>query len=458
MRRTLTKAALILLVLTLLLSGCSQDYKVEGGPSADAEVSYNGGLAVKKGDYLFFINGISTISADNNYGTPVKGSIVRMNLSDPDDKVIVVPKVVLSSYGYGGFYIFGGKIYYTSPSIEKDKDGHRLSTYLDYFSVNLDGSGNKKIMHTISNSFAYKFFEHNNKVYIVYIDSTNQKVYNVDAESGARKVILDGYTGTPILGDDNYVYYTEAVYKDEDLKTTYTYNKFKRVSFTGGTAEDIKFSGGETIAADKYSITLSDVKVFEGETTVYYTKKSGTDKPEFIDLPEPHLFSFTIGEATDKKLLASSSTNSFDFTERYYLSPTSFFGVYGGNIWYVQANHGEDPHDPTLPTLNAVELMPKPSKILEVEGDDFYYLDSSNKLFKKQFKGDGVVPSKPGDEVYKDIGFDTSKLSPEFIGGYVYFFSSGGDYSGYTYRYKLDGTEEEAQLISIIADEDKKEE
>ena len=60
-----------------------------------------------------------------------------------------------------------------------------------------------------------------------------------------------------------------------------------------------------------------------------------------------HLFSFTLGDQIDKKLLASSSTNSFDYTERYYLSPTSFFGVYNSNIWFVQATYGEDPHDLT---------------------------------------------------------------------------------------------------------------
>ena len=65
-------------------------------------------------------------------------------------------------------------------------------------------------------------------------------MYNVDAQNGTRRVILEDYTGTPILGDDNYVYYTKAVYKDEDLKTTYTYNLFKRISFIGGEEEDIK--------------------------------------------------------------------------------------------------------------------------------------------------------------------------------------------------------------------------
>jgi hypothetical protein len=103
-----------------------------------------------------------------------------------------------------------------------------------------------------------------------------------------------------------------------------------------------------------------------------------------------------------------------------------------------------------------MELMPKPSQILHVDGDYFYYLDSNNNLFKKKFKGEGVSLA-PGEEVFKEIKLDTSRLMPQFIGGYVYFFSSGDDYSGYVYRYKLDGSEEEAELVSILADEDKKE-
>lgn len=451
MFKTFTKITLFLLSLSfMLLSGCSGDsnYRVEGGPLPTAVVTSNGGLVVKKGDFIYFINGISTTSADNTFGKAVKGSIMRMDINNPTDKVIVVPKVVLSSYEDGGFYIFGNKIYYTSPSLEKDKNANILTNYLDYFSVNLDGSGTKKIMTTISNSNPYKFFEKDGNVYVIYIDSSAGKIILVNADNGNKTTILENYTNTPILAQDGYVYYNEAIYKDEEKKTeTFTYNRLKRMDFLGGNISEIKLSDDKTITQDKFTVTLTEVKIFDNKTVLFYTKKSATDILDPIIYPEAVSFSFALGEATDELLVASSG-ETFDFTNRFYNSATSFFGVYSSNLYYVKANDG---------VLDSVLLMPNPAKILFINNDFIYYLktvDSNNILYKKQFKGAGAEQNSEGTEVLKDVSFATSGLKAELIDAVdLYFIRTDGDYLNYLYKFNIE-TGTEAELVSKIAKED----
>ena len=454
MLKTITKIALVILTFSLLLSGCSADknFKVSDGPLPTDTVSSNGGMVVQKGNFVYFINGISSTNAKNAFGEPVKGSVVRMDLTTKDT-VIVVPKVVLSSYTKGGIYIFGNKIYYTSPSVEKDKNGNRLSSYLDYFSANLDGSGTKKILTTISNSFAYKFFEKDNVVYLIYIDTTKGTIYLVNTENSSRTVVLDNYTGTPILADDGNIYFTKAVYKDENKDETFTYNRLFKISYTGGQAEEIKLADNETtITQDKFTVTLREVKIFGNDTVLYYTKRSATDIPDPITVPQA-LFCYKIGAASDFLLLANAP-GSFDFTNIIYLSEKTFIGAYGpegqqSSLYYVDC---ED--------YNPVRLMPNPSKILKIDGDYIYYLKDVNAqsvLYKKMFNvaDANFEIDREGEEVLADISFTISGLDPEIIGDYIYFVRADGDYINYMYRFNLNDSEAEAELISIIAEEDK---
>jgi hypothetical protein len=462
MFKTLAKIALFIIALSFLIfSGCAAEtkFKVSGGPDAADAVTSNGGMVVQKGDYIYYINGLSTTSSNNKFGEPVKGSIVRMNLNNPEEKVIVVPKVVLSSYNKGGFYIFGNKIYYTSPSNEKDKNGNILSSYLDFFSVNLDGSGTKKILYTVSNSFAYKFFERDNTVYLIYADTNATAVYLVNTSTGNKTKVIEKYTGTPIFAEDENIYYTRAVYKDEVKKdSTYTYNRLFRISFMGGAEEEIKYSNGDTITQNKFSVTLSEVKVFGTDTVLYYTKKSATDIPDPVIIPQGQ-YCFKLGGAADFELFATSSefilSNIVYLSEKTLLASYTPSGASTANLYWFDCSGGAANYVSKI-------LMLNPAKILAVEGDYIYYLksvDSKNVLYKKQFKGEGFEEGLiEGTELLKDVSFTTSGLSPEIISynqnDYIYFVRADGDYINYIYRFNMTaGTE--AENISIIAEEDK---
>ena len=57
----------------------------EGKELTDYEagtVSDNGGYAVVKGDYVYYINGKAESTADNAFGKVVKGALVRTKIAD----------------------------------------------------------------------------------------------------------------------------------------------------------------------------------------------------------------------------------------------------------------------------------------------------------------------------------------------------------------------------------------
>jgi hypothetical protein len=454
MRKKLAIAAILALIIIMTLQGCEgYNYFIEGGPAAADEVTNNGSMAVRKGDYIFFINGVSSTVAENEFGKPVKGSIVRFNLKNKEKK-IAVPKVVLSSYNEAGIFIFGDRIYYASPSIEKDKKGQRLSSYLDFFSTKLNGTDTKKIITLTSNSFPFKFYQSGGNVYMLYIDSGAGKIYNVDCRSGARRLVLEGYSGNPIMADDGYIYYNEIIYKDENKTQAYTYNMLKRVKYDGSGAGEIKYSGGKTITDSKYTVTINAVKVIDGKTVLFYSKKSATDISSEQTLKDPYIFSYVMGEDKDKMIMPVVS-GQFEYTNITYLTATSLVGVYNGKLYYVEHNGS----NPAVPAQTA--LMDNPAKILKIDTEYIYYLKSiggKNVLHKKLYKGDDVEQFVEGVKLTEDgdVSISYSGLAPVFYDGYLYFLAADGDNINYMYRFKLTGGEK-SELISIIEDEDEEE-
>ena len=103
--------ALVVICATCLVACNTYKWKSIGGGDPTAEVESNGGYAVKQGDYVYYLNGYEGTDAANEWGKPVKQTIVRSEIKDGviDLKTtkIVVPKSIYNSSSNGGFSIFG---------------------------------------------------------------------------------------------------------------------------------------------------------------------------------------------------------------------------------------------------------------------------------------------------------------------------------------------------------------
>lgn len=213
-------------------AGCStynKGVKLDGDYSA-GKVESNGGFAVEKGNYVYFINGPESNTAENTFGTPVKGSILRIAKTDLaaynySSVETVVPQVVYSGDYSTGIFVYGDYIYYSTPSTTKTSDGVVQNGNLDLKRTKLDGTESMKdaFITFPSLSYDFRFVEGaDGVVYILYVateslfdESTAVKnIHSVNTSTGEDKVLA--YNVSSYLFDaenksNPRMYYTMAV-------------------------------------------------------------------------------------------------------------------------------------------------------------------------------------------------------------------------------------------------------
>ncbi len=268
-------AAAVLGLSALALTGCDdggyKGEKLDGYVSA-ATVSSNGGFAVEKGDYVYFINGQEDSTADNTYGKAVKGALMRISKADlaagkGEEAKIVVPSLFVTANYESGIYIYGDYVYYATPTTDKNKDGQIANGSLDFKRAKLDGSeapmGDKKeyFFRLQTNSVKYRFVEEDNgEVYCLYEDGSTLKSYSV--KTGDTTVLVSGassfyYDKTDLASP--VVYYTMSVSNELD-KTTPTQQKYNQV---------FSVRAGNTAVVNKAAASYK-AKTVSGEVVAEY--------------------------------------------------------------------------------------------------------------------------------------------------------------------------------------------
>lgn len=231
-------------------TGCSKYYKGEqltGNIFTEGKAESNGGFAVKKGEYIYFINGVEGYNAVNDFGTPVKGAVYRISETDLANhnynKVDrVVQQVAYSGNYNAGLFIYGDYIYYSTPSTERDASGAVQNTALDLKSTKLDGTETLKepYVQLTDNTSQYRFVEENGKVYILYVETTDE-VTSLHSYNTADSVdtVLAYNVGTVMFDKtdvtNHRVYYTMNV-KNYIDDSNYSYNQVYTV--TASATED----------------------------------------------------------------------------------------------------------------------------------------------------------------------------------------------------------------------------
>jgi|AntRauTorcE11897_2_1112592.scaffolds.fasta_scaffold00019_77 hypothetical protein len=240
MKTKLLSILVVFVLMVSLFSGCTNITPLTGGPAVNAMVTSNGGMSVKKGNYLYFVNGYKNssnlVEGDNEYGNEQNAAIYRAELDSEGNLIkdeegqllnveLLIPKIV--GFENGGLYIFDNYIFYASPHILKDRTGAVRFDLVDFYLANLDGSGVKKIYSTneYSSSAEFSFYKTGNTVNLVVYDGS--KIINVDITNGsvgnpltmvneATSVALPKVTeynaDNNVIADINqYIYYTRAL-------------------------------------------------------------------------------------------------------------------------------------------------------------------------------------------------------------------------------------------------------
>ena len=281
------------LVLTVLLavslaacSGWKSEIKDYSG-----DVSSNGGFAVVKGDYVYFINGVSDNEADNTFGSVVTGGIVRVKTADlgkaDAEAELVVPKAVYTEY-YGdgsGLFISGDYVYYPTPCDKKNSKGEVKNDMTEFRRTKLDGTDSSVILTVDSLDTPYRFFEDGKDVYLTVLSTetvSDKEVkylvtYNVKGKQVAKSRAIEGYSFGAFGGA--YAYYTSVVH-DDKLDVDESFNALYRYSFNGKEDVEILNGGGIGMRGAKFSlvkvaakdlyVSITYVENSTVTSTVYY--------------------------------------------------------------------------------------------------------------------------------------------------------------------------------------------
>lgn len=240
-------------------AGCAVNSPLDGNYS-DGEVVSNGGFAVQKGDYLYFINGVEANTANNEKGAPVKGAVYRIKNSDLAERNYSSVQKVVNQIAYttdyeAGIFIYGDYIYYGTPSTARNSEGVVQNTLLDMKSTKLNGTDTKTIVQFPSTSYEYRFVEagagDDKTVYLMYV-ATEEKLY--EEETGVTN--LHSYnlkTGTDTL----LAYNVESVVFDEEDKTNASvYYTMKVHNYS--TSSDFGYNQVYTVTADETEDEFKD--------------------------------------------------------------------------------------------------------------------------------------------------------------------------------------------------------
>ena len=267
----------ILFIFTLSVFGCGGS-SLSGGPDKTATVYGNGGVAVVKGNYLYFSNAYIDYnnigSNDNDYdkdGTMQKNyGIYRTKINangviDVDSNgftknaELLVPQV--SGYEKSGLYICGEYLYYSTPySGYKTGESSLTKGLLRFERVKLDGSDHLVLSegeYTVDCEYSINYIDgvtyitilSNGKINVIKSKANGDKSTYTLADNVATMVVEKQETlvyNKSTASVNKYVYYTRT--SDSNGK-----NSLYRRSFENGTEQNL-------IAETSDSISLVAVK------------------------------------------------------------------------------------------------------------------------------------------------------------------------------------------------------
>ena len=441
------------------------------------EVSSNGGFAVEVGNYTYFINGVEANTANNSFGKPVKGALVRVKTAELGQGVnaesaeVVVPKLFASSF-YGtdvayktGLTIFGDYVYYGTPSTEKDKKGNVQNDIIVFQKTKLDGTDTTKIAEFDGVSTEYKFVQSGETVYLVVIKnvgSDSSKAYdiNVYTENGSKVFTREAVDSLilPYEFEGDYIFYTDLE-KDEDEQdkaygSIYSYK-------LGDDAEKIIVSGvndfngglsgsgvqGRVFTVDKY---INDLLYFsylsadtnDGTRNQYaYVKIDSTINfiaPLTAESTETEKADFnTKNQANFDKLVALGSSQSIVNA----IIPTAIYGE--NTVVYYDSNYGiiaydytqadVAPYYGTQVILDKSKITISGAKLLDIVNNYAYFTESNSLVYRIDLTDETATMQQ-----VTTVATQTAWYYPEVVGDYLLVNLSGEPYNTYIYAFNLD--------------------
>ncbi len=359
MKKFLSVLCIVLTVFTVTSCGKT----LEGG-QPEGEISSNGGIAVKQGDWIYFICGGMPEYAEDAVKDTLRGKICRMkNSSDGSEFEIVSDDKAFK------IFLYGDRIFYTTPT----------KTNIILTSVKIDGTGKKK--HYTLNDGDFVSYGKNGVAVegdkkIVYLDFATLEITEYPVSTD-----ISG-----IFAAEKYIYF----YAENE-------SSVMRLMLQNGNVEDLCDERGSFIYAD-------DTKVFFASGQVPYSVNSNTLELKQIS---NSLYKNMLYNEKNSALICIPSVS--DDTGLYYQPADNTAGAEvgeGGNKARIKLHTSE---------VSAFSATDDYIFFVEAETGDIYRMDYSGN--EKTLLG--KVQSVYGVD-YIDIAGDNLFIFDGVESGYVY--------------------------------------
>jgi len=454
-------AAVLVLAISISVLAACNNYKwdsIGAGDSSAATIS-NGGYYVQQGKYAYFINGYVGSVTENEFGVPVKQSLVRAEIAQ-DGSVnmntakVLVPLSIYNESAKGGIAVFGEWVYYATPNVDKDKNGTASTTDTNFMRTKTDGTITQ-LIGTISSRSSEYFFTPSRVIYYVdstisYIDFSGMKTNkSIDNGKGAEKgEIASSVTSFTWKYDEKYegagiadtFYYTQTITGDDSYKN---YNNLYACKVDGTktllATESTYLEAGQTYVTAPQSVfkfTLVDMFLEDDTTaTIYYTKSYHVGDNDTVVGLFCNKFDYTNGfkTATEKKL------NTIGSTTIYPLGYEEGALAYDSNSCYCLYKSAD---------VAAVKVTNASETIYYVDADGYAYYGASSSpemLYKIYYR-----EAKDNAQEVVEATFKSDWLSLEFVGDMFIFFDGDDDTYLHEINYKtFDMTAEDAETLDM---------
>lgn len=399
-----------------------------------ADTTYsNGGLAVRKGDYIYFVNGYKGVESDEHkqHSSYTHGALMLMKLGEDgnvvtdedgllEDDYYISMSNRLCGFEATGLYISGDYLYFTSPSKDNEYNGNNNSTWakerVEFYRIKLDKTSGAERIYQSKIGFSeleYKYYEKDNQLYIlVYENGTN--LDNDDKKNTLVRVKCSNSSTREISTDISKVIMSDN-------------------------GEDIFFSKTEddTTIINRYNIFT--------DATVHFDSPTSEQFKELKLVSEDYVYITDENDELNRRSLKNGN------------SSWENLGYYVGHY-------------------DSLEIIPHSDNVLAIKGNRFEILNDDRMIVdsdaeKINFIGftNGSVVYHDGDNNVKIMSYN-DELSISTIGNvdsmstnyfdvaeddsYMYFFKTEGEHE-YLYRLEVAfGEDAEAEMIGVYVGED----
>lgn len=207
-------------------------------PSSKDSIYGNGGLAVRKGNYVYFVNGYKSIEdVSKKKAKHTVGALMLMKLDENgnvvtkdgllDDDYYITMSKKLCGYEATNLFISGNYLYFATPCLENESgDKVWAKERVTLNRIKLDKSSEVEEVYASGvkvENFQYQYYEADKKLYVLawekgasyYNENGNDALIRVDVSSKSKKIVSKDVQDVVFADNYNEIFFTKHNNNDD---------------------------------------------------------------------------------------------------------------------------------------------------------------------------------------------------------------------------------------------------